>query len=83
MEWSVHGKVMQQVAARSYKVQLTDGRKLSRNQRLVRERYINFTAARVVQASLKVEPLERALEDQKEVEGSHSDDVKNCAQPIG
>ena len=74
-EWSVHGTIIQQVAPRSYEIQLTNGRKLRRNQRFMRKRYINFTATRSGLASIAVMPPERAVQERERVEDSDSDDA--------
>ena len=74
-EWSIHGTITQQVAPRSYEVQLPNGRKLRRNQRFMRKRYINFTATGSDLASLAVMSPERAVEERERVEDSDSDDA--------
>ena len=45
-EWSLYGKVIQQISPRSYEIQLQCGRKIRRNQRFMCKRHINFTAIR-------------------------------------
>ena len=74
-EWSIHGTITQQVAPRSYEVQLPNGRKLRQNQRFMRKRYINFTATGSDLASLAVMSPERAVEERERAEDSDSEDA--------
>ena len=73
-KWSIHGKVVQQVAPISYEIQLPNGRKMRRNQCFMRKRHINFAVIRGSSPCAVVLPLERTVEEQEGIEDRDSSD---------
>ena len=46
-EWTLHGKILKEVAPRSFDIKLSDGRVLRRNQRFLRKLHIHLTSVDV------------------------------------